>query len=75
MPTEWWFPMSQDQADSSDCLAAREICHTCPVRLECLQFALNSENDNWGIFGGLYPYERQKIRTGRTPTGRARWPR
>ena len=48
---------------------ARRICASCPVRLECLQYALEQESGNermrHGIWGGLTPWERYEIARGR----------
>ncbi|MGX9214329.1 WhiB family transcriptional regulator [Mycobacteroides abscessus] len=39
---------------------AKKICRSCPVRVECLTYAIvNDERD--GIYGGLGPRERAKI--------------
>lgn len=43
----------------------KDICKSCPVQRECLEMILNTENDNFGIFGGTTPKERRKIRSER----------
>lgn len=48
--------------------AARSICSRCPVKAECLEFALKAEvdwPDRYGMFGGLTPEEREVIGTRR----------
>jgi WhiB family redox-sensing transcriptional regulator len=45
--------------------ATKDICKACPVMLDCLNMILNTENDNFGIFGGTTPKERRKIRSER----------
>lgn len=45
---------------------ARRICAGCPVRSDCLEFALAEEgssatSDRVGVFGGLGPRERHKL--------------
>lgn len=40
---------------------AQEICATCPVRAECLAYALKS-GEKFGIFGGLSERQRRKLR-------------
>ncbi len=41
-------------------LGAYVICHSCPVRVECLESALTN-GDNHGVRAGFTPYEREKI--------------
>lgn len=45
---------------------ARVICCTCLVRAECLQWALDTRTDH-GLFGGLSPLERKRLRGWRVP--------
>jgi WhiB family redox-sensing transcriptional regulator len=46
---------------------AKLMCAECPVRSECLQYALRVPFDN-GVWGGLTPNERIRVRRGeRTP--------
>lgn len=41
---------------------AKKVCAGCPVRAECLSFAMETgERD--GIWGGLTPYERTALKT------------
>ena len=40
--------------------AAKVICGTCPVRRECLAFAM--KNDDQGIWAGTSTNERERIR-------------
>ena len=44
-PTEWWF-----SSKPSNYLAAKRICETCPVIVECDQWA--EQNREHGIWGG-----------------------
>lgn len=39
----------------------KEICNSCPVRLQCLEHAIRN-NETHGVWGGLSPRDRQKIR-------------
>jgi WhiB family redox-sensing transcriptional regulator len=51
-----WF----DDADT-----ARRICGRCPVRNACLQYAMDVEADGerlHGVWGGLSPIQRQRLR-------------
>jgi WhiB family redox-sensing transcriptional regulator len=40
---------------------AKRICTGCPVRDECLEFAL-SNDERFGIWGGLSERERRKLK-------------
>lgn len=42
-------------------LPAYSVCRGCPVRMECLESAVTSGKDKWGIRGGFTPEERKKI--------------
>ncbi|MGE7437534.1 WhiB family transcriptional regulator [Kitasatospora sp. NPDC001175] len=51
-------------------VAAKQTCERCPVRVECLTEALDSERTTGvtshdGIWGGYTPRERDAMRTGR----------
>jgi WhiB family redox-sensing transcriptional regulator len=46
--------------------ATKAICKACPVMMDCLNMILNTENDNFGIYGGTTPKERRKIRSERS---------
>jgi WhiB family redox-sensing transcriptional regulator len=44
---------------------AKQICHQeCPVREECLSWAITN-NQNFGVWGGMDPDERFKIKKSR----------
>ena len=53
---ELWFPEQGDPA-----IAAKRICVGCPVRRECLAFALRV-NERSGVWGGLSTVERRPLR-------------
>ncbi|MFJ8146609.1 WhiB family transcriptional regulator [Streptomyces sp. NPDC096048] len=40
---------------------AKQVCHGCPVRMACLQDALRTDDNDWGIRGALRPSERRKV--------------
>ena len=44
--------------------AAKAICGSCPVRLECLEHALDVR-EPYGVWGGLAEHERAELLTGR----------
>ena len=39
---------------------AKAVCQTCPVRLQCLQYAL-AANEVYGVWGGMSAYERNRL--------------
>jgi len=53
---EIFFPAADDPATR-----ARAICRQCPVRQDCLAYALDAQEE-YGIWGGLGPRERQQLR-------------
>jgi hypothetical protein len=48
---------------------ARQICASCPVRQECLDYAL-SYGITYGIWGGLTERDRRPLRVHRTAAAR-----
>jgi WhiB family transcriptional regulator, redox-sensing transcriptional regulator len=53
---------SQDQAATGEperISLAKRVCSGCPVRNDCLDYALKI-NDAWGLLGGLTPQERRR---------------
>lgn len=53
---EAFFP----KVTSSETEAALRTCERCDIRSECCEWAIHYEAD--GIWGGLYPRQRQAIR-------------
>jgi WhiB family redox-sensing transcriptional regulator len=43
---------------------AKGICRGCPVRMQCLEFALDARLDH-GVWGGLTEHERRALRRSR----------
>jgi len=62
MDTEVFFPANGDIAGVR---AAKAICDGCPVKAECLDYAMASGED-FGIFGGLSARGRRRLRTPRS---------
>lgn len=65
---ELWFDTSEGVRD-----LAKRICAMCPIRVQCLQKALEYEKGfdsyAYGVWGGLAAHERVKlIRQGKTKT-------
>lgn len=55
---EMWFPVPGDAADK-----AKRICRGCPVRRDCLFFALRHPTaTRCGIWGGTSRTERDELR-------------
>jgi WhiB family redox-sensing transcriptional regulator len=52
---ELWFPLSERPGTIE---LPTSLCQQCPVRVECLQGALD-RRERWGIWGGFTTYERQ----------------
>lgn len=40
---------------------AKQVCAGCPVRAECLSWALRTD-EPWGVWGGMGPNERRRLR-------------
>lgn len=53
---EFWFPHEGHTAPD-----AKRICRRCPVRLQCLQLALDND-EQYGIWGGLNEKERRQLK-------------
>jgi len=48
-------------AGSETTIRTRMICHTCPVMEQCRTYGIANEPE-WGLYGGLTPKERRRIR-------------
>jgi WhiB family transcriptional regulator, redox-sensing transcriptional regulator len=57
---ELFFPISATAASSAQVKRAKLICASCPVRSECLSYALDHRQEQ-GIWGGLTDEERHRI--------------
>lgn len=40
---------------------AKALCNTCPIKAECLAYAL-AVNEQYGIWGGLTLYQRRELK-------------
>ncbi|MTD58412.1 WhiB family transcriptional regulator [Amycolatopsis pithecellobii] len=57
---ELFFPVSERGPGARQVAQAKAVCARCPVRAECLQYALDAGLDH-GIFGGTTDAERRKL--------------
>jgi WhiB family redox-sensing transcriptional regulator len=60
LDTQWWFAEHNPKANAY----ARKVCGACPVREDCLEFALNN-NIRFGLWGGVPESKRSRIRGAR----------
>jgi WhiB family redox-sensing transcriptional regulator len=56
--TELFFPIARTRGWVSQTRAAKKVCARCPVRPECLQWALET-GQRFGVWGGLSEKERK----------------
>jgi WhiB family transcriptional regulator, redox-sensing transcriptional regulator len=56
-----FFPVGETGLGGTQIAMAKRICIGCPVRQECLDYALAS-NQRFGIWGGLTEEERRPVR-------------
>jgi len=60
-----WFPVAQDAAKAREEAAdAIAVCAACPVRAECLEFALRHSSGfgAHGVWGGMVEADRRSLR-------------
>jgi WhiB family redox-sensing transcriptional regulator len=73
---ELFFPLSESGKALDQIAEAKVICAACPVRHQCLEFALRTRSQ--GIWGGLTELERhaaaRRMREEQAPARAARWP-
>ncbi|MFB6726784.1 WhiB family transcriptional regulator [Kribbella sp. NPDC056345] len=69
---ELFFPIGNTGPAIMQTEEAKQVCRRCPVRAQCLSWALEAGQDD-GIWGGLDEDERRKLkrRNQRQQTGRA----
>ena len=63
--TDVFFPVTDEEAEE-----AKAICASCPVREECLEFALLTRQED-GVWGGLTETERRRVRRRQRERARA----
>jgi WhiB family redox-sensing transcriptional regulator len=68
---ELFFPMGAGDRFVDQVDRAKSVCGRCPVRTECLEWALVTCQDA-GVWGGLDEEERRRIRRERRRVARAR---
>jgi len=65
-----FFPVGTTGLAIDQIESAKEVCTTCPCRQDCLDFALDTNQDA-GVWGGLGEEERRVIRRQRAAVRRA----
>jgi WhiB family transcriptional regulator, redox-sensing transcriptional regulator len=58
VPGDMWFP---DNGVDQNVAEVKAMCRNCPVRLQCLEYAL-ANHEHFGIWGGLTVKERRDLR-------------
>jgi WhiB family transcriptional regulator, redox-sensing transcriptional regulator len=61
-----WFPDAKGRGAEKQAELAKAVCRPCPVRTECLRWALDAREEH-GIWGGTTADERKRMR--RQPQG------
>jgi WhiB family transcriptional regulator, redox-sensing transcriptional regulator len=60
-----WFPVAKDAVVAREEAAdAIDVCRSCPVRAECLEYSLRHGSDFgvYGVWGGMVEGERRLLR-------------
>lgn len=65
-PREWWHPVNLQgeviRETPKQYRRGKAICDECPVKSECLTYALENPDDCCGLWGGLMAIERERLR-------------
>lgn len=56
-----FFPEEWEGKQAEATKIAKEICERCPIKIECLAYAIKA-NEQEGIWGGQTPYGRRSKR-------------
>lgn len=64
-PETFYLELGQKALNMMRLQTARQICNRCPVRRECLQYAVDNCIGT-GIWAGTTPNQRKRLRHGRT---------
>lgn len=57
--SEFFFP-DEDNLIAGNYKVARTICAGCPVKVQCLEYAV-ANDERFGMWGGLKPGERSRL--------------
>ncbi|MGP3913530.1 WhiB family transcriptional regulator [Nonomuraea sp. 10N515B] len=57
---ELFFPISLEGPSQSQVERAKSVCHRCPVREPCLEYAL-ATRQAYGVWGGTDPEQRREL--------------
>jgi len=68
--SELFFPVSDVGPGARQTAQAKAVCARCPVRAECLGYALDSGLD-YGVFGGTTADERRRLARSAPPRRRS----
>ena len=68
---ELFFPVGTTGTALTQIERAKQVCGECTVRVDCLDFALSTNQDS-GVWGGLSEEERRVIRRQRASRARSR---
>src|SRR5579871_927708 len=68
-----FFPVAVGDAAGQQVSRALRICADCPVKQQCLEFAMRTREPA-GIWGGTTPEERVRVLRSRTRRSRSRQP-
>jgi WhiB family redox-sensing transcriptional regulator len=58
---ELWWPNGATGIEAEKAEEARSICNRCPVKAECLTYAIERKQ-YWGVWGGTTEEERREDR-------------